>query len=47
MDVSQNYETAINYQIRMMPTLILFQGGQAVRQIPAGQVREELGRAVG
>ncbi len=46
VDVDQNRDTAIKYQVQNIPTLILFKGGEAVKQMqgvqPKSRLQEEL-----
>ena len=41
LDVGSNMETAIRYQVRSVPTLLLFKGGQVVEQTvgPVGKTQ--------
>jgi thioredoxin 1 len=43
-DTSQNFDTAVNFGIRMLPTLLLFKGGQPVQQLVGFQAKEQLAK---
>ncbi|GAB3486851.1 thioredoxin [Amycolatopsis cihanbeyliensis] len=51
LDVDQNPETAREYQVMSIPTLILFQGGKPVKQIvgakPKAALLSELSGVIG
>jgi thioredoxin 1 len=43
LDVEQNPSTVVRYNVRAMPTMIVFQGGQPVdMKVGAGQSRVQL-----
>jgi thioredoxin 1 len=46
MNVDENPNTAVNYQIRGIPTIILFKGGQPVDQIVGNQPKEVFVQAI-
>ncbi|WP_216212257.1 thioredoxin [Amycolatopsis aidingensis] len=51
LDVDQNPQTARDYQVMSIPTLILFQGGKQVKQIvgakPKAALLSELSEVIG
>lgn len=50
VDVDQSQKTAINYNIRGVPTMLLFKGGQVhdtqIGAVPKGKVTEMLDKAL-